>query len=260
MIKINLLPRVINEKAILRNTAILFGGLVVAVALIGILYTQLFLIPQVRAEEELAAQTEALEKEVMAIESQTSSWKNKTVPVQKKLDFIQNVIDYNLKYPALYEEVAKWTYEKVAYVGLACDGAQVTIAGRVKNLEDLGRYLLNMYRARDLFTEVRISGVPGYPMGASSGGGGFSQQSVPSFGGGGEEASLAGIGAISASIQNAPPEGYIQFGVVCKLKTPIAAPTFEGQASQDGQGDSGAVGAPPPSMPDTGAPLPDPEP
>lgn len=250
MIKINLLPRTINEKKVVKNTAVLFGVLVVVVAMIGILYTQLFLVPQVQAEEQLATQTEALEQEVLGIEKQVADWKdNKIPPVQKKLTFIKDVLDYNLKYPKLYEEIAKWTYEKVAYMGMGCNGTEVTMAARTKTLDDLGRFLLNMYRATDLFTEVTISGVPGYPMASGdASGGGFDLQAMSS-GGGGPEANLSGIGAISAGVQNGPAAGYLGFTVKCKLKTPITAPTFGGAA-----GAAGAPGAP--GAPVTPAPMP----
>lgn len=242
MIKINLLPRTINEKKVIKNTAVLFGVLVVMVAMIGVLYTQLFLVPQVQAEEQLATQTEALEQEVLGIEKQVADWKdNKIPPVQKKLTFIKDVLDYNLKYPKLYEEIAKWTYEKVAYMGMGCDGTQVTIAARTKSLDDLGRFLLNMYRATDLFTEVTISGVPGYPTAGRGGGGGYDMQAMPG-GGGGPEANLSGIGAISTGVQNAPADGYMGFMVNCKLKTPITAPAFGG--AQAAPGTPGASSAP----------------
>lgn len=256
MIKINLLPRTINEKLVVRNTAIMFGGLIVLVALIGVLYTQLFLIPQVRAEEDLATRTEALEQEVLGIEKEVAEWKNNKIPpVQKKLTFINDIIAYNQKYPQLYEEIAKWTYEKISYVGLASNGSEVNMVARAKNLEDLGRFLLNMYRAQDLFTEVVISGVPGYPM-SSADGGGFVPQAEPGSGSGGPEASLAGISAITTGVQAAPASGFIGFTVKCKLKTPIVAPVFAGQ-SADGQGDQGMTGAPPPN-PDPGMSTPNP--
>ena len=254
MIKINLLPRKINEKKVVRDTAILFGVLVVAVVLIGVLYTQLFMVPQVQAQEKSATDAETLEAEVVGIEKQVSDWKStKIPPVQKKLTFIKDVLDYNLKYPRLYEEIAKWTYEKVAYMGMGSNGTEVVMAARTKNLDYLGRYLLNMYRATDLFTEVTISGVPGYPTGGGSfGSGGFQAPGIS--GGGGPEANLSGIGAISTGVQNAPSDGYIGFTVTCKLKTPIVAPTFAGaQAATD---TAGAPGMPPsmPSMPSPGMP------
>jgi Tfp pilus assembly protein PilN len=250
MIKINLLPRTINEKKVVKNTAIMFGALVVVVALIGVLYAQLFLVPQVQAEEQLATQTETLEAEVNKIETDTKGVRDKIPPLQNKLTFIKNVLDYNLKYPKLYEDIAKWTYEKVAYMGMGCDGAEVTMAARTKSLDDLGRFLLNMYRATDLFTEVTISGVPGYPMAGNTGGGSPGMQGMQGAGGGGPQANLSGIDAISAGVQNAPPDGYIGFMVKCKLKTPITAPAFAG--AQAAPGTPGAPATPPtmpPAMP-----------
>lgn len=238
MIKINLLPRTINERRAVKNTAILFGALVVAVVLIGVLYTQLFLIPQVQAEELLATQTEALEKEVVKIEADTKDVReSKIPPIQQKLDFIKGVLDYNLKYPKLYQDIAKWTYEKVGYAALTCDGTQVTMAAHARSLDDLGRFLLNMYRATDLFTEVTISGVPGYSTGAgNSGNSGFQAPGIS--GGGGPQANLAGIEAIASGVQNSPAVRGIGFGVSCKLKTPIVAPAFAGAQAAGAAGTS----------------------
>lgn len=242
MIKINLLPKSINERRAVKNTAILFGALVVAVVLIGVLYTQLFLIPQVQAEEQLATQTEALEKEVLKIEADTKDVRDSKIPpIQQKLDFIKGVLDYNLKYPKLYQDIAKWTYEKISYMGMGCDGTQVVMSARAKSLDDLGRFLLNMYRATDLFTEVTISGVPGYQSGASnSGNGGFQAPGIS--GGGGPQANLAGIEAITSGVQNGPAARFIGFGVNCKLKNPIVAPAFAGAQAAGAAGTPGSPG------------------
>ena len=254
MMKINLLPRSINERKIVKNTAILFGVLVVVVVAIGVLYTQMFLVPQVQNMQAEAQRVEAIEIEVVGIEKQRDEWKAKIPPIKQKLDFINGVLDYNLKYPRLYEEVAKWTYEKVSYLGMACDGSQVVIAARTKTLDDLGRYLLNMYRATDLFTEVTISGVPGYPLGGNSSGGGMQAQMMPPGmpmpgGEGGPEANLSGIGAIASGVSNGPAARYIMFGVNCKLKTPITAPAFGGATA-------GAAGAPGGAPPSPAGPMP----
>ncbi len=251
MMKINLLPRTINERKIVRNTAILFGVLVIAVAAIGIAYTQMFLVPQVQAEQDLATRTETLQHEVEGIEAEAKSWQDKIVPVKSKLDFITSVLAYNLKYPKLYEDVAKWTYEKISYTGLTCDGTQMSMSARARSLDDLGRFLLNMYQATDLFTEVTISGVPGYPIGSTQQGGGGSMDRtgvMAGIPGGGPAANLAGMGAISVGVQNGPAARYIDFTVNCKLKTPIAAPAF-GAAGGAAAGQPGAAGAPAPAAP-----------
>lgn len=227
MIKINLLPKSINEKKIVKNTAVLFGVLTIAIILIGVLYTQLVLVPQVQAEEQLATDTEAIEKEVVAIEGERDGWVAKLPPIKNKLTFINGVLEYNKKFPRLYEEIAKWTYEKIAYTGMTCDGTQVAMTARARSLDDLGRFLLNMYRATDLFTEVTISGVPGYPAGATSAGGGVMNmpQMAPGFG---PQANLAGMPAITMGVMSGPGARYIDFTVNCKLRTPIVAPAFAG--------------------------------
>jgi len=243
MIKINLLPKSINEKKIVKNTAIAFGVLIVAIIAIGIAYTQMVLVPQVQAEELLATQTEALKKEVEGIESETKAIQDQTAPIKTKLTFINSVLDYNTKYPKLYEEIAKWTYEKIMLTGLTCDGTQVAMSARARSLDDLGRYLLNMYRATDLFTEVTITGVPGYPSGGTTTGM-PAPEIAPGFG---PQANLAGMSAVTAGVMSGPVSKYINFTVNCKLKTPITAPVFAGGAA----GAAGAAGAP-------GAPAPAP--
>jgi len=215
----------------------LFGVLVVAVLAIGIGYTQLVLVPKVAAQEELATQTEALEAEVVGIEKQRDEWLGKIPPIKSKLDFINNVLEYNKKFPKLYEEIAKWTYEKISYTSMVCDGTQVSMTARARSLDDIGRFLLNMYCATDLFTEVTISGVPGYPAGATSFGGGITlPQGSP---GTGPQANLAGMPAIAESVMSGPIARYLDFTVTCKLKNPIVAPTFSG-----GTGTSGDPNAP----------------
>lgn len=241
MIKINLLPKSIYEKKIVKNTALLFGALVVAIIAIGVLYTQFVLVPQVQAEEQLATETEAIEKEVVAIEGERDAWKAKIPPIKSKLDFINNVLEYNKQFPKLYEEIAKWTYEKISYVGMTCDGTQVSMAARARSLDDLGRYLLNMYRATDLFTEVTIAGVPGYPAGANSFGGGITiPQGMP---GTGPQANLAGMPAIAESVLSGPIARYLDFTVNAKLRTPITAPAFAGGTLATAGGTAGSEGA-----------------
>lgn len=256
MIKINLLPKSIYERKIVKNTAILFGVLMAAVIAVGILYAQLYWVPRVADMEAQAAHAEDLKKQVEDLEGQTKGWNDLTAPIQTKLSFIQAVLDYNLKYPQLYEDIAKWTYEKVSYTGLNCDGAVVSMSARVKSLDDLGRFLLNMYHATDLFTEVTISGVPGYPM---ADGGGMLQ--AQNFTGTGPQANLAGMSAVQQGVVSGPGANYINFTVTCKLRTPIVRPSFAGSSSAtpDAQGAPGSPVPQPMPAPDQ-APVPQPGP
>ncbi|MCE5315705.1 MAG: hypothetical protein ABFD49_07920 [Armatimonadota bacterium] len=256
MIKINLLPRTINEKAVIRNTALVFVALLVAIAVGGFTYAS-NLGKQVAQKEADAQAAEAWQARVEGIQKQAQEQTASIQPIKSKLDFINSVLKFNEEYPKLYAQVAKWTYDKVMYTALACDGTQVVLTARTKNLDYLGRYLLNMYRATDLFTEVTISGVPGYRQNGQAGAMGGTLPGMdataaaraaftapaftPQSSSGGPQSSLAGIGAIASSMERvAFGEKWVDFTVVCKLKTPIAAPSFGAGGAPAG----GAAGAP----------------
>jgi len=252
MIKINLLPRIIDQKRILRNTALFFAFLLSAVIAGGMAYG-FKLRGDVQKMEELATVTEQWETKVKGIQQQAQQMRDGIKPIKQKLDFINQVLEYNGKYPALYEEIAKWTYEKVTLYSLACDGKEVKMQARAKSLDDLGRYLLNMYRATNLFTEVTISSVPSYKslrVGSFSVNtqGGFSMPSGM-FGQGGDAggsmANLAGLGAVETGVARTPINPLsglgIAFEVTCKLKTPIEEPKFAGTSTDEtGAGGAGA--------------------
>lgn len=275
MIKINLLPRILDHKRVIRNTALFFAFLLVVVIAGGIAYG-MKLRNDVANMEELATRTEEWEARVKGLQQQAAQLRDSIKPIQQKLDFINQVLDYNLEYPKLYERIAMWTYEKITLYSLTCDGKEVKMAARAKSLDDLGRYLLNMYRATDLFTEVTISGVPSYK---SLRVGGFSINTLGGFtmpqgldqGGqiGGSRASLAGLEAVETGVTRTPIDPLSGFGigfeVTAKLKNPINEPQFAGAPSSA----SGSPGTPmmpggpglePPMSGPSGAPMEGPAP
>jgi len=250
MIKINLLPKTINEKAIIRNTAIIFGVLLVVIIATGVTFKS-ELVARTQKLQAQADQARAIETEVKNLQSQAQTTLSAIKPIEQKLDFIKAVMKYNQEYPKLYAQVAKWTYDKVNYLSMSCDGSTVTMNASVKSLDDLGRFLLNMYRATDLFTEVTISAVPGY--GSGVGGAPAGSPTTPAYMPGmqvpGSQAPLAGLSAISDSMTNKLTSNDIAFTVTCKLKTPIVAPAFAGAGGTAAPGAPGAAAAPPPPAP-----------
>jgi Tfp pilus assembly protein PilN len=252
MIKINLLPKTLNEKLALRNTAILFGVVLLVLVTGGVGYS-FRLQGQVQKMEADATAAEQYEARVKAIQDQTAQLLASVQPIQAKLDFINNVLKYNLEYPKLYEQVARWTYEKAVLDSLQSDGSIVTLKGRVKSLDDLGRYLLNMYFATDLYTEVRITQAAGFGSkseGSDTGGPSpFMGREIS-----GSHATQAGIEAITSSMaQKAPGQAsWISFTAVCKLKTPISAPAPPGGAAPSPDGAPPAPGPEAPMAPQSG--------
>ena len=244
MIKINLLPKSIYQKRTVKRTAMLFAVILVAVIAAGITYS-VKLAADVRDMEQQASDAEAWESRVKQIQAQAQGVRSSAEPIKWKLDHINAVLEYNVQYPKLYEEIAKWTYEKVNYTSMQSNGSAVAMTARVKTLDDLGRYLLNMYRATDLFTQVSISGVPGYPKGTSKTPGAPGIPGGPGGGVFGGPTDYAGLPMITESIEEAPVEEWIDFQVNCTLKNPISAPSFEtGAAAEGAAGTTGPGGTP----------------
>ena len=240
MIKINLLPKSIYAKKAVRNTAIVFGILLVAI-IAGCLTLTIVKRGQVEYIREQADLAEQWKSSVDQLIAYAKGVRESIGPINQKLAFINDVLEYNEQFPKLYEEVAKWTYEKVSYTSMQCNGASVQMQARVKSLDDLGRYLLNMYQATDLFTSVTISGIPGYPR---QQGGGLGE--MPQIGSGEEglQPSLAGLEAIVTGVTRRPDDDWIVFTVDCALRTPINAPQPAGAVSGGQPGQMGMPGAP----------------
>ena len=252
MIKINLLPRTIDEKRAVRNMAMVLGVLLVAIIAAGFTFS-LKLRGDVKTMEERAEAAKAWKERVERIQAEASAVRKSIEPIQQKVDFVNAVLDYNQKYPKLYKEIAKWTYEKVIYSSLqpSADGVQVQMQARVKTLDDLGRYLLNMYRATDLFTSVTISGIPGYPRTSSGlqrlpggprmfpGGPDYEREGIA------PSSELAGIEAIAVGVRRRPEDDWIAFTVNCVLREQITPPVLAGAAPVDSAARPGMPGAAP---------------
>jgi len=222
VLKINLLPPYIYERRKARQAAFLFAILVVAVA--AGMVTWIFMLNRKEADlraqlaimNERKAQVEALEQTIKAEEA-------KIPPIKDRMDYFSAVMEYNTAYPKLYEELAKYTYERVLYRSIQPASDSLQINAHARTIGDCGRYLLNIYRARHLFSNVTISAVPGYP--------------------------------------NNPAAGF-DFTVTCALLNPINPPaipaalgggTLSGASGGDSGGGSSSYNGPPqPGTPESG--------
>lgn len=162
MIKINLLPPNIFEARAIKRVIILFSVVLIAVIVISLAVTKKVNDAATAYKQEADAAA-ILKQQADQLASQASALRSEIAPIKSKVDFFEAVKSYNLQYPALYEELAKFTYKKIIYSSLQPDGSSLNITAHTPSLKDAGRYLLNMYRASHIFTSVTISGVPGYP-------------------------------------------------------------------------------------------------
>lgn len=219
MLKINLLPPYIFERRKVKQAAFLFGLLFVATFCGMVTWWYMLGKKEANLKEELAIM-KANADQVLAIENTIKAEEGKIPPIKERLEYFAAIREYNGKFPALYEELARYTYERILYRSIQPSNNSLTINAHAKSIGDCGRYLLNMYRARHLFSDVKISAVPGYPNDLAAG---------------------------------------FDFTVTCALRTPIDPPPVPaslggGAAAGGGGGDGTAPVAGPVSAPNATAP------
>lgn len=251
MIKINLLPPHIYEKRVVRNLMLLFAFIIIATAVGGVTYKGKLN----AATEEMkmqADEAEAKKAQIAKINQDADAELGKIAPITAKLKFFKDVADYNTKIPALYQDLAKFTYKGVLYRKVTPTNTGLTIDAYTPSLANLGRYLLNMYKADSIFTSVSISAIPGYPSAEGVSvvnGGGYGGEGGMTYPGMSSSASrYGGMEAVASGVSKTVKDKGFNFNVTCALKTPITppAPPAGGAATNTG---GGMAAAPAPAAP-----------
>jgi hypothetical protein len=250
VLKINLLPPYIYERRKVRKAALIFGLLFAAVAA-GIFGWWLMLSNQERNLKVQVEDMKAKAAQVEALQQQLSAEQAKLPPIKSKVDYIKGVMAYNMKYPAIYAELANYTYSRIIYKSIKPSGGNsIAIDARARTVGDCGRYLLNMYRAQHIFTSVAISqsAIKGW---SSNNQTGAAAMPMVDFEG-------------APSSQGSTTQQGFDFTVTCALKEAIIPPAYAagGSAPTGTPGTPGMPGAtPPPSagpmgdMPESGPNL-----
>lgn len=168
MLKINLLPPYIYQKRRVLQVAVLFGILFIVLGALMLSWSAKKN-AEIVALQAQADQLETQAAEVTALQAQATAEKSKSPTLQAKVQFMEDLQKYNLEVPKLYEEVAKYTYNRVVYNSMQLNGGSIQMSAHAATLGDCGRFLLNMYRASHLFTSVSINpSIPGWPPGVNS--------------------------------------------------------------------------------------------
>ena len=162
MIRINLLPAYVLEQEKVRKFASIFG-MAVVIVIVGVLLWYKTL-SDAHAELQVQLQeVQATERIVRGYQSEAQAARQESQGIQAKVKFIKDLMEYNKLVPRLYEEMARYTYKNILYTKVNVSSTALTIEAYTRSVGDAGKYLLNMYKATDLFTDVNISAVPGYP-------------------------------------------------------------------------------------------------
>ena len=210
MLKINLLPAYVRQKAALKKA---IGLCTAAVVIVGAVMGY-WIYSLNEEKKQLNEDTIKMETEMRLVEklrAQVKAEQAKIPPIQNKINFFEGIKNYNLQLPALYEEVSRYTYNRVELSSMSASGNRVTMQAHARTLGDFGRYLLNMYHATNLYSNVSVSSIPGWPS--------------PLLGTTGPTAQMPA----DANFTGILPEvtGGIDFSVNCTLVKPIAgAPSY----------------------------------
>jgi hypothetical protein len=231
MIKINLLPPYVFERQAVQRLMVMFAALLIFIIIAGVAWRTKQGAALADLQTQLAEQ-QRIAAEVKANQDQANAETAKVGPITEKVKFIDAVLKHNLEAPALYEQLTRFTYEKVRYRSITLSDTQMDIDAYAPSLSDAGRYLLNLYRATDLFSQVTMSAVPGYSAGAAIATPVANKSQV-----------ARGRGWVAA----VPVKGF-DFKVTCTLAKPLSSPSYSGATS-------GAPGAPGAGAPSGGSPA-----
>jgi hypothetical protein len=159
MLRINLLPSYVAQRR--QNKKFIAGWttiFIVAVAL-ALAFQYAYLVPKDAQETSLANIALAATGVITADQTEASTIKSGVAPIQGKLDFYNKVHQYNLLYPQLYLNIARYSSPKILYYKMSVMGTTLTIDAYTPSIEALGRYLQWMYTEPDI-TSVNISAIP----------------------------------------------------------------------------------------------------
>lgn len=215
MIRIDLLPGYVAKRRLTVQLMFVFCLLFIAVTGGSLAYNYMYLVPQAETQEGLANTAQGLRTQIDGVNAKTQEITAQAGPVQQRLDFVNAVQAYNRAWPALYNQLAKYTDTKLVYSSAQVSGDSMTINAYTPSIEEVGRYLEEIYKEPD-FSSVTIDHLPGYPESVINkyylygnliavgvlGGGATNQQGTA------QGASANGYRSIAASIARPTGGGY----------------------------------------------------
>ncbi len=192
-VKINLLPKSYYETKAAKGLIWLFAAILIAM-IIGGIFWKISIDKQIAEVQNKIDVANQYKSQIDAIEAEITNRQNEVAYYQIRVDAIQKVLDFNKTIHEPFDEVARWTYEKVQYTSLSINGTSVTIRGRARSLNDVARYILNLYQASDTFNPGSITlTVDGMGSGTGTGSAMGGRPGMP--GGAGTPGMPAGAGA-----------------------------------------------------------------
>lgn len=162
MIRIDLLPDYVAKRRLTLLLMWVFGVFFVVITCSLLAFNFLVLVPQVQTQQALATDDASKKSDIDALNASASSTLAQIQPIQEKLQFVDDVQNYNRSWVALYDQLARYTDSKVVYASTTVTGATMAISVYTPSIDEVGRYLERMYEEPD-FSTVSIDHLPAYP-------------------------------------------------------------------------------------------------
>lgn len=150
MLRINLLPAYIAEQ---KKTRVAWGMAIGMFVLLSAILPVYGLVVQQRDLDEATAKAEKAKTDadrVRGLQAEEQAVRAKIDPIQKKVQFVDNVRYFNRLPGRIYANTAKYTLKDVEYSGMAVSGDTLQITAFVQRLDDLGRFYLTLFANPDI--------------------------------------------------------------------------------------------------------------
>lgn len=160
--RINLLPPDMQLWALARQLTIAFS--LIFIVSVGVcLFMYATLLSQTAAAEQKAVVAASAKKRTDAVRDETKTVQAQVQPVQDKLDFVQKVNAYRIRWIKLYMTLGQWTARSgFIYTDASVKGTSMTIKAYSPQVSDVTAYLQTMYQEPD-FASVTVDKVVGFP-------------------------------------------------------------------------------------------------
>jgi len=239
MLKINLLPTYINDVRKSR-VAVVLAVVLIALEVGGFMVAKGNWTRPIPDLEKQKASLTTQKTDLTALKTEAAAIDAQTAKFGPKLDFINNVAEFNKAYTKLYRTVSDYTYRSIMVLAMSTSANRFTTQIYASSLPDLSRFTLYAHN-NPVFTEnsISLSGIRGYEPEKTTTSGGGSGNDIPGSSVLGGLASGGGPGGGAGMPNYAGMAGMAGGGPGGGAMDPIAAGM---PAAGSGAGSGGAPG------------------
>jgi hypothetical protein len=289
--KLNLVPAYVHQRKANKQVVVLLALLFLLVngAMGYLMYDTQQRLSELRGEK---SQKESQAMQVDNLVEQAKSRVSQVALTLRKVDFVDQILQWNKRFPEMYSEVAQYISPRARVMQMqVAQGNQLEMSATTKGVREIGLFLQTMYKCPrfsgvslttqtngyqtvnrtqgDQTLEALLGGgggggtgggapAPGLGMGGAGGGGELTAAGIGggASAGGGPSPGFGGLGGggMGANSGQQTPTGLTNFRIVATLREPMIAPGVPPELSGSGGGPGGLPGGFGGGAPSMGAP------